>query len=134
MEKTLKIRAHHLLCIQGFQGYGYNREFIQKFAEIVKRIESNPAAQIITECDEICFCCPYIVEGICQKSSDAAQNVKDMDQSLMKKLSIEDGAKGKIKDFISLTNTKLKRSLDVEEVCGNCSWREKCTWFTSLII
>ncbi|PIU52192.1 DUF1284 domain-containing protein, partial [Candidatus Desantisbacteria bacterium CG07_land_8_20_14_0_80_39_15] len=33
----MKIRAHHLLCVLGFQGLGYSPEFIKKMTQ-VKRI------------------------------------------------------------------------------------------------
>ncbi|MGC9337612.1 MAG: DUF1284 domain-containing protein [Candidatus Cloacimonadia bacterium] len=130
MANILKIRAHHLLCIQGFQGYGYSEDFVKNMIEIIENIDSNPEAQIITECDVMCSCCPYNVEGVCQKKPDSAQKVKDMDMRILRKLNLKDGTRGRIKDFLSLANTKIRNSFDVH-ICGECDWKEKCLWFIS---
>ncbi|MCK4325925.1 DUF1284 domain-containing protein [bacterium] len=131
MANILKLRAHHLLCIQGFQGYGYGQDFIENMEEVTKQIDSNPESQIITECDIICSCCPHKVEGVCQKRSDSAQKVKDMDMQVLRKLYLKDGTRGRVKDFVSLANTKLRNSFDVHDICGDCDWKEKCLWFIS---
>ena len=65
----IRIRAHHLLCMQGFQGYGYSKDFERHMGMIITFLNSNPstAIQIITSVDEICSKCPYCVEGKCAK-------------------------------------------------------------------
>ncbi len=57
----IRIRAHHLLYIQGFQGYGYSSEFVTHIERIDSFLKSNPyhKLQIIVETDEICSKCPY---------------------------------------------------------------------------
>jgi len=131
MANILKIRAHHLLCIQGFQGYGYSEDFAKNMIEIIKNIDSNPESKIITECDIICSCCPHNVEGVCQKKPDSAQKVKDMDMRILRKLHLEDGIRDRVKGFLSLANTKLRNIFDVQDICGDCDWKEKCLWFIS---
>ncbi len=37
-DSIINIRAHHLLCLQGFQGYGYSQDFVRNMAEIIKKI------------------------------------------------------------------------------------------------
>ncbi|MCD6490406.1 MAG: DUF1284 domain-containing protein [Thermodesulfobacterium sp.] len=131
MANILKIRAHHLLCIQGFQGYGYSKDFVKNMTEVIKNIDSNPEVEIIAECDIICSCCPHNVGGVCQKELNSAQKVKDMDIQVLRKLNLKDGTRGRAKDFLLLVNTKLKNSLDVQDICGKCEWRKKCLWFIS---
>ena len=40
-KKILSIRAHHFLCMQGFQGYGYSEDFIRNMAGIIEYIREN---------------------------------------------------------------------------------------------
>ena len=35
--EPIRIRAHHLLCMQGFQGYGYNKTFTENMTHIAPR-------------------------------------------------------------------------------------------------
>lgn len=129
----MRIRAHHLLCMQGFQGYGYNQEFVSNMAQAIKDMNSCPdlEVEIIVECDIICFHCPHNKAGVCQKRLDSAQKVRDMDMHVLRKLGIREGAKGKVKDILALVNTALKNISDIQDVCGDCEWKEKCLWFIS---
>jgi hypothetical protein len=127
----LDFRAHHLLCIQGFQGYGYNEEFTKNMMEVLKNIDSNPESKLISECDVICAYCPHNINGICCETIDSAQKIKKMDLIVLNKLKLKVGTKGRIKEFISLANSTLKNLSDIQDVCGNCNWQKKCLWFLS---
>jgi hypothetical protein len=39
--RVLKVRAHHLLCMQGFQGSGYSPEFVENFIKILDQVHEN---------------------------------------------------------------------------------------------
>ncbi|HII92208.1 MAG TPA: DUF1284 domain-containing protein, partial [Methanosarcina sp.] len=41
--KCLKIRAHHLCCIQGFQGYGYSPVFVANMRAVISDIKAFPS-------------------------------------------------------------------------------------------
>jgi len=125
----LRIRAHHFLCMQGFQGSGYNREFTDNMRRVIEEIKLAPGlkAEIISRCDEICSCCPHNSGGICRKSPGA----KDMDLNVMRHLDIEEGSKMKVKSIFNLVNAKLKSRSEVQSVCGLCEWKERCLWFAS---
>lgn len=129
----IKIRAHHLLCIQGFQGYGYSQDFVDNMAMIIKNIDLNPdlEIEIILDWDVICSHCPHNVKGICQRRSDSAQKIKAMDVNVLRKLDLKEGARGRAKDFFYLVNMKLRNRSDIQDICGNCEWKEKCLWYIS---
>ena len=76
-ENEIRLRAHHLLCLQGFQGYGYNKEFIQNLYEILQRFDTEPKLeiQVITECDDICMKCPYNKDNVCSKEPDSEEKI-----------------------------------------------------------
>lgn len=127
------IRAHHILCIQGFQGYGYSKDFVDNMTELTENINSNPdlKIEIIDECDIICSRCPYNNGGICQKRQDSFQKVRDTDLRVLKKLGLKKGMKLKAKDIFFLANEKLKNISDIQDICGDCEWKEICNWFIS---
>ena len=58
--KSLKIRAHHLCCIQGFQGYGYSPVFVANMRAVISDLEACPSTslELVSECDVICLSCP----------------------------------------------------------------------------
>jgi len=60
VSKCLKIRAHHLCCIQGFQGYGYSPIFVANLRVVISDIKAFPSRplELISECDVVCESCP----------------------------------------------------------------------------
>lgn len=125
----MRIRAHHLLCMQGFQGYGYDRNFTAHIFEVIKNVKSclDIKVEIIAECDVICFYCPNNKGKACQKEL----KIKKIDVYTLKKLDLREGTRGKVQDFLSLANARLRNISDVQDICGDCAWKEKCFWFIS---
>ena len=37
----IELRAHHLLCLFGWRGHGYDRPFIDNFNRLVERLDQN---------------------------------------------------------------------------------------------
>ncbi|MFH1957504.1 MAG: DUF1284 domain-containing protein [bacterium] len=127
----LRIRAHHFLCMQGFQGSGYNEEFAENMRSVIFKINSGaaPEAEVVSRCDVFCDACPHNEDGYCRKIRGAA---KTMDRTVLKKLDMKEGTKMRVGDVLHLVNTKLKSVSDVLGVCGPCEWQEKCLWFKGL--
>ena len=127
----MKIRAHHLLCMQGFQGYGYSEDFSKNMAEIIEILQnfSEYEIEIVAETDSICTCCPYNINGKCQESQGSNDKIVSMDLNVLEKLEISPGSVFKAEEMFKITNKILKTYHDVKEICGNCSWSEKCLWY-----
>lgn len=134
MSFTIKIRAHHLLCFQGYQGYGYNDDFKANLEQIIKLINTTTGLviEVIAENDVICRCCPYTGEAGCMKDTYSAPKIWSMDLKILEKLNLKTGTKMKAHDLITLTNTMFKTCLDVQGICTHCHWNEKCLWFQKL--
>lgn len=131
MSFNIKIRAHHLLCLQGYQGYGYNSRFtvnLEKVAALINRT-SDLEVKIVTDSDLICDYCPH--NGIlgCRKDQNSSSKIKAMDTKVLEKLDLKEGGSAKIQNIIALTNVKFKTYFDIQPICGNCQWKEKCLWF-----
>ena len=130
--KCLRIRPHHLLCIQGFQGYGYSKEFKENLARIIEEIKAFPEIdiKIVTGVDYICESCPYNFKNGCKVEFEAENRIMNMDKLTMEKLDLNDGSVYSASDVFSRTsNLNLE---DVNGICRSCSWKTKCGWFLSL--
>ena len=119
----IKIRGHHLLCLLGFRGLGYSREFVETMGKVLKEFHSNTALPItvVTECDIICGSCPHNKGGACRKREDSARRVKSKDAMLLKKL-----------DFPANTETtsgeawrRVKERVSAEDLAAMC---RRCKW------
>ncbi len=125
------IRGHHLLCMQGFQGYGYNQDFALHMQKVVDSILKNPPCklELLAECDELCSHCPHREGEICSKDPNAEENIKKMDLLVLGKLGIQEGSKIQARKILEHVNNVFKTREDAMEVCGNCLWQDKCLWF-----
>jgi uncharacterized protein len=130
----IKIRAHHLLCIQGFQGHGYSRDFERNMTRTIQKIESYPEQEleIVAECDEICSHCPHQVERLCEMSPGSDISIRKLDAAVLKRLDLEEKTIIKASNILELVNIKLE-TLDILDICGNCFWREMCLWYREKI-
>ncbi|MCK4859835.1 MAG: DUF1284 domain-containing protein [Candidatus Omnitrophica bacterium] len=130
----MRLRAHHLLCLQGFQGYGYNPNFTNNLTKLIQEINSTPQLEIelIDEGDAVCFFCPYHKESLCQKTADSSRKVKDIDLKVLNKLGLSKGARVKQEDIFCFVNKKFRYISDVKDICTDCEWKEKCLWFIKL--
>jgi len=129
--KLMKIRVHHLLCIQGFQGYGYSKNFINNMANVIQKIKENSdlKMKLITGCDIICSHCPYNKKGKCSKNKNSEKKLKKFEKDILMKIGVEENEKIKVSDFLNFFNEKLKNYS--KEICNDCEWKEKCLWFIS---
>ncbi len=126
-----KIRAHHLLCMQGFQGYGYSREFERNLEKIINYLGSNPNSQLelVADVDIICQKCPHLENGHCNRSSSHA--IVEMDLKVLEKLELEEGATEPAQKL--LVEVRTWESHDLQGICGECSWKDKCLLYISKV-
>ncbi|MDE6781753.1 MAG: DUF1284 domain-containing protein [Ruminococcus sp.] len=107
-----RIRPHHGLCVNFFEGKGYSRDFTDNMTAVIKLLDSeNPIVEITTEHDIICQCCP------CTGCHDKALTYD------LKVIEIC-GLSGEVrwKDLRKVVSEKIIHSGRLKEVCGNCQW------------
>ncbi|MFH1454695.1 MAG: DUF1284 domain-containing protein [Armatimonadota bacterium] len=129
----MKIRAHHLLCMQGFQGLGYNEEFTKNMEEVINRIKTEPELELeITEdCDIICASCVHCESGKCRRETASHEKSLDMDKKVLKRLNLKEGMKLKAEFVFDFVNELLKNYESRKDICGQCNWQDQCLWFNS---
>ena len=126
----LVLRGHHLLCLKGFQGYGYDEEFTENMALInSKRKLKDTTVRLTSSPDDICSSCPNLKDGICENQSQN-EMIVSMDREVLKKL---DPAKeyNSIELFNKI-DTIFNSKESVSEICFGCKWSEKCLFYQKL--
>jgi len=123
---NIRIRAHHLLCIQGYQGYGYSSGFADGFGMTRDTLYGNdPIIRIIEGVDDICSVCPNLHEGQC---SEYSGKVLLMDRTILGLLGISNGTTMRFKEALDLVRSHLTEK-DIKEICNGCRWKGVCLFY-----
>ncbi len=122
----MRLRAHHLLCVQGFRGYGYSEEFTANMRSIIELIHSEPElyADIVAECDVICLKCPHNKGGVCEKKETV-----EMDMRVLAKLGLESGERVRVREILSRAKGIFSNREELNKICNACPWKDVCGWF-----
>ena len=72
----MKLRGHHLICLNFFKGEGYSEEFV----EIIKRILKEKEIEVVTGADDVCSKCPYLRGGFCDYKENAEKEIRELDK------------------------------------------------------
>ncbi|HOP74337.1 MAG TPA: DUF1284 domain-containing protein [Bacillota bacterium] len=136
MDEPIKIRAHHLLCLQGYQGYGYSESFVVNLERIRDLMITSPdlEVQVVAEEDIVCSCCPFRCEAGCQKDQDSSHRIRSMDLKILEKLHLISGMKCRAQNLLKLVEATFKTYSDIQDICGHCQWEEKCLWYQKFLI
>jgi hypothetical protein len=114
----LVLRAHHLLCIQGYVGNGYNREFVYNMNRVIKALKYNPYIKIIAKTDVICSACPHnTINSLCEDE----YKVSYLDNEVLKLLGINSNSVFHYKSILKILKEKLDRENFIR-ICSNCGW------------
>lgn len=120
--ESMKLRAHHLLCIFGFQGLGYSQEFVDNMTKIVEQLHPSALIQVFSKPDDICTFCPFLGEKGCQKKGPESESVvRNQDLTVMEKLNIVAGDKitwAEVKERVC----HLIAPGGLMDICGDCPW------------
>ena len=143
------LRGHHLLCLQGYQGYGYDKKFEANTSKILDELNNAKSQEnvILTESsDDLCEFCPNLKESICcgninlsdERTTDIEiiennENIIKKDSFVLKKANLKKNRKYSFSRLIATINETFPKTNDVKEVCGNCEWIDKCLWYQSRI-
>ena len=126
----IKLLGHHLLCLQGFQGYGYNKEFILNMASINDLRKSKDCTIILTNTsDDICSSCPNLKNNKC-KNEKQNKIIEKMDDEVLSQLEYKN--KYNAPELFNEVSLKFETLKSVENICKNCKWEEKCLFYKKL--
>ncbi len=118
-----RLRPHHGVCIQFFQGKGYDAAFVQHMQTVIGYLDENdPELKLLPGCDTICAHCPHDQGGICQK----AQQVRDYDMQVLRHCRLDSGCTVRWSDFSSRIRRDILDAGKRSEICKDCMWNSIC--------
>ena len=127
---TLILRGHHLLCLKGYQGYGYDEDFVKNMS-VINNLRKNEDTNIIivNKPDDICKICPNLKNNICENQSQNKRIIKK-DNEVLSKLESKRiyNSKELFEEIDFLFNTKKS----VDKICLKCNWHNKCLFYQKL--
>ena len=115
---NLLLRGHHLLCLKGFQGYGYDEDFTENMTRVNDiRKHGDTAIWLTNSHDDVCKACPNLKDGLC-KDPLHNKSIVQMDDEVLKNLDIskEYNSIELFEKIDTLFNTKES----VSNICFNC--------------
>jgi hypothetical protein len=114
----LKIRPHHLMCMQMYTGHGYDCKFVLHMNEVVSKLDEI----IIQEgCDEICTHCPH-KKGQCV----SYEKVKRLDESVLSCCDLHYGEHVRWNEVAKKVRETIFETPMFEKICGDCGWYDLC--------
>ncbi|SFI64376.1 DUF1284 domain-containing protein [Celeribacter neptunius] len=125
---TIRLRAHHLLCMLTYVGKGYSPGFVENYDGITPRLNAGEEIEITTGPDDICapIACDHRehCHGASVLSRDA---MAARDVAALLGRDIAPGAR------LSLTEAYLTRlrsafaTGEIRNACAGCDWVDLCT-------
>jgi len=120
------IRGHHLFCILGFRGLGYDRRFVKNMGGVVTILKERPDEELILtdRCDVICSACPHNTDGRCGKRPGCEAVVQKADRAVLTRLGLRVGDRRTARQVYQCVATRVSL-MDIERgLCLDCEWRE----------
>ena len=118
----MRIRAHNLLCIQGFVGEGYSPAFVRNMTAVVASLAPDAEVTVVAEPDAICDACPNLTEGGCALHGDGTEaGIVRQDRDVLRRLGIEEGAPVSWREVLA-TIARSVAPQDLDAICGACPW------------
>ncbi|MDG4893735.1 DUF1284 domain-containing protein [Mesorhizobium sp. WSM4976] len=124
---TVRLRAHHLLCLLTYVGKGYSPAFVANYDVVVERLAGGEDILIVSGSDDICAPLlnagePHCLgESAARRDEAAAQDVADLlGRPLVAgaRLELDPSTLARMREAFSSGLTR--------KACPGCEWFELC--------
>ena len=121
---TVKLRPHHLLCIQNFTGSGYDAAFTAHLTALVQSLRAHPETivTLTNGADDLCAVCPHLHDGVCA----SAQKVAALDGNVCRVCGVMPGQTAAWSVFAEQAAEKILRTPEFHQICACCDWYPLC--------
>ncbi|MCK4267780.1 MAG: DUF1284 domain-containing protein [Actinomycetia bacterium] len=115
----IKLRPHHLLCIFGWKGRGYDEAFEENFNKVVALLDRKTVIQIVAGVDDICEHCPHLRPPDCLRLEPGSSHA--IDDRVLAKTGININDRLNYGAIVKTMTERIKPE-DIEKICNGCSW------------
>ncbi|MDD1772247.1 MAG: DUF1284 domain-containing protein [Methanomassiliicoccales archaeon] len=121
--KQVRLRHHHLVCMQNFVGKGYDENFVANMQRVIEDLRRpDTIAHLEIGCDDICSCCPNRDGALCRDET----SVIGKDRSVALFLGIPERTDVDASAVLDRVKERMLELDDVRSLCGECDWADLC--------
>jgi hypothetical protein len=124
---TIRLRAHHLLCMLTFVGEGYTPAFTENYIRIARRLSSGEDIELVDGPDDICAPLLSGAAAHCHNESVVARD-RAAAQAVGRLLGMAVWKGTRIYPDAALLK-RLRRNFalgTIRKACDECEWSELC--------
>lgn len=119
---SLKLRPHHALCAQFFEGKGYSEAFVAHMYGILSELDRGASVTLVDDCDAICAGCPNMQNGACETD----EKVRSIDRRAIEAMGVRFGDTLPWRDLSALAKDRIIAAEKLSDVCRDCEWIDIC--------
>jgi hypothetical protein len=115
----MKLRPHHLMCIQSYVGKGYDEDFVKVMDKITYELRNNKEylINIVFSTDDICVACPNMLDiNLCKTN----EKVNNIDSKVIKYFNLEE-KEYIYKDIVNYIKNNITLEI-MDDICKECEW------------
>jgi hypothetical protein len=124
---TIRLRAHHLLCLLTYVGKGYSPAFTANYDGIAERLSRGEDILLVSGPDDVCAPLLDDPEPHCLNESVVERDrlaTQDVEELLARPILV-----GTRLDLDTATLARMRQAFAadlVRKACGGCEWNELC--------
>ncbi|MBZ9739135.1 MULTISPECIES: DUF1284 domain-containing protein [unclassified Mesorhizobium] len=124
---TVRLRAHHLLCLLTYVGKGYSPAFTANYDAIAERLSRGEDILLVSGPDDVCAPLLGEPDPHCLRDSAAGRDrqARDDVEALLGR-PIRDGARLDLDAAILMRLRQAFSTGHVREACAGCEWSRLC--------
>jgi hypothetical protein len=118
----VRIRAHNLLCIQGFVGKGYSPGFVANMTAVIASLDDDAEVTVAADPDVLCAACPNLEESGCALHGEGTEEgIVRQDRDVIARLGLAEGEAYRWGEIVSRIAERVAPA-DLDDICGSCPW------------
>ncbi len=118
----MRLRAHNLLCIQGFVGKGYSPEFVANMKLVVGGLRGTTEVTVLDEPDSLCAKCPNLKANGCTLHGEGTEKgIVAQDRDVLARLGLRAGETVTWGAILERIRANVRPD-DLDDICGSCPW------------
>jgi hypothetical protein len=124
---VIRLRGHHLLCLQTYKGLGYSEGFVRGMDAIAERLNAGETVEIVEGPDDICAGWAHDPANHCDAARAAARDASALAAfSQMLGSPIAPGVRIPEAGRLIASARPMFASGELRAGCAQCPWIETC--------
>jgi hypothetical protein len=124
MPDSITLRAHQVLCLQGFRGEGYSVSFVEEMTQVHRALADDPEQPVtlVVEPDRLCGACVHLRKGGCTLGGPGHEaHMRDQDREVLRRLGLDAGGTWPWREILARVRFSV-RGADLPAICTTCPW------------